>query len=49
MFNNLVHTSKKTQRVSITKIDWLVLFKEIIAVYSKNHMKLINTLREQNA
>jgi hypothetical protein len=26
-----------------------MLFKEIIAVYSENHMKNINTPREQNA
>jgi hypothetical protein len=30
-------------------INWLMLFKEIIAVYSENHMKLINTLCGQNA
>jgi hypothetical protein len=24
-------------------ISWLTLFNEIIAVYSENHMKLINT------
>jgi hypothetical protein len=32
-----VLTSKKTQPITITKINWLTLFKEIIAVYSENH------------
>jgi hypothetical protein len=26
-----------------------MLFKEIIAIYSENHMKCINTIRMQNA
>jgi hypothetical protein len=30
--------------VSITKPNWLMLFKEIIAVYSENHTKHTNTL-----
>jgi hypothetical protein len=37
----LVHTAKKTQHFTKTKINWLTLFKEIIAVYSENHMKHI--------
>jgi hypothetical protein len=40
--------SSKTQHVSITKINWLILFKEIIAVYYENHTKHINTLCGQN-
>jgi hypothetical protein len=48
IFKNSVPTSKKTQRVSIIKINWLMLFREIIAVYSENHMESINTLCEQN-
>jgi hypothetical protein len=32
----------------ITTINWLTLFKEIIAVYSENHMKHINALCGQN-
>jgi hypothetical protein len=36
----LVCTSKRTR--VITKSNWLMLFKEINAVYSKNHEKLIN-------
>jgi hypothetical protein len=41
-----VRTSKKTQHFSITKTNWFVLFKEIIAVYSDNHAKSINTNSE---
>jgi hypothetical protein len=43
LFKNSVRTSKRTQHFTITKINWLTLFKEIIAVYSENHMKPINT------
>jgi hypothetical protein len=46
---NSVPASEKTQCVSITKISWMMLFKEIIIVYSKNHMELINALCEQSA
>jgi hypothetical protein len=42
IFNSLVRTAKKTQHFTITKINWLTLFKEIIAVYSENHTKHIN-------
>jgi hypothetical protein len=35
VFNNSVRTSKRTPRFSITKINWLILFKEIIAVRSR--------------
>jgi hypothetical protein len=44
----LIRTAKKTQHFTITKINWLTLFKEIIAVYSENHMKPINTVCLQN-
>jgi hypothetical protein len=40
-FKNPVFTPKKTQCVSITNANWSILFKEIIAVYSENHMKAI--------
>jgi hypothetical protein len=43
LFKNSVHTSKRTPHFSITKINWLMLFKEIIAVYIENHAKPINT------
>jgi hypothetical protein len=47
--SNAVLTAKKTQRVNITTINWLTLFKEIIAVYSESHMKPMNTLCGQTA
>jgi hypothetical protein len=43
IFKNPVPTSKKTQRVSTTTINWLTLFKEIIAVNCANHTKPMNT------
>jgi hypothetical protein len=39
LFHNLVRTAKKTQRFTITKINLLMVFKEIIAVYTENHTK----------
>jgi hypothetical protein len=35
--------------MSITKKNCLILFTEIVAVYSENHMKLIRTFCEPNA
>jgi hypothetical protein len=35
LFKNPIRTSKRTPHFTITKINWLTLFKEIIAVYSK--------------
>jgi hypothetical protein len=50
LFKNSVRTSKRTPHFTITKINWLILFKEIIAVYTENHTKpKKNTLCEQNA
>jgi len=43
IFKNSVRTSKRTPHFTITKINWLMLFKEIIAVYSENHAKPVNT------
>jgi len=43
LFKNPVRTSKRTPHFTITKINWLTLFKEIITVYSENHKKPINT------
>jgi hypothetical protein len=43
LFKNSVHTSKRTPHFTITKINWLMLFKEVIAVYSENHAKPIST------
>jgi hypothetical protein len=39
LFKNSVRTSKRTPHFTITNINWLTLFKEIIAVYSENHME----------
>jgi hypothetical protein len=39
IFKNSVRTAKKTQHFTITKINWLTLFKEIIAVYTENLTK----------
>jgi hypothetical protein len=39
LFKNSVRTSKRTPHLTITNINWLMLFKEIIAVYSENHAK----------
>jgi hypothetical protein len=47
-FKNSVRTAKKTQHFTITKINWLTLFEEIIAVYCENHKKSINTFHGQN-
>jgi hypothetical protein len=44
VFKNLVRTSKRTKHVTITKISWIILFQETIAVYSENPTKHINTL-----
>jgi hypothetical protein len=43
LFKNSVRTSKRTQHFTITKINWLMLFKKIIALYSEKHNKPINT------
>jgi hypothetical protein len=43
LVKNPVRTSKRTPRFTITKINLLMLFKEIIAVYSENHTKPLNT------
>jgi hypothetical protein len=37
IYNNSVRTSKRTTHFTITKINWLTLFKEIIAVYNDNY------------
>jgi hypothetical protein len=40
IYKDSVRTTKKTQFFTITKISWLMLFREIIAVYSENHTKM---------
>jgi hypothetical protein len=42
LFKNSVRTSKRTPHFTITKINWLTLFKEIITVYNESHEKPIN-------
>jgi hypothetical protein len=49
IFKNSVSSSKKSQGFTITEINWFMPFKEIIGVYSKNHVKPINTHCGQNA
>jgi hypothetical protein len=43
LFKNSVHTSKRTPHFKITNINWLMMFKEIIAVIRENHAEPINT------
>jgi hypothetical protein len=42
-FKNSVRTAKKTHLLTVTKINLLMVFKEIISVYSENHTKPVNT------
>lgn len=39
IFKNLYRTTRKILYTSITKMNLLVLIKEIIAVYAEHHMK----------
>jgi hypothetical protein len=41
LFKNSGRTAKKTPHFTVTKINRLTLFKEIIAVYSENRTKRI--------
>jgi hypothetical protein len=43
LFKDPVRTSKRAPHFTITSINFLTLFKEIIAVYIENHAKPINT------
>jgi hypothetical protein len=43
IFKNLVRTSKRTPDFAIAKINCLMLFKKIIAVYSEKRTKPIST------
>jgi hypothetical protein len=43
IFKNSVRTAKKTPHFTITKINQLALFKEIIAVYTEHHTRPTNT------
>lgn len=46
---NSVSTAKQHNNSPITKIDWLMLLREIIAFNCENLMKLINVFCGQNA
>jgi hypothetical protein len=46
-FKDSARTAKKTQLFTITKINWLTLFKKMIAYYIENHMEPINTFCRQ--
>jgi hypothetical protein len=41
LFKNPVRNSKGTPHFTITKINWLTLFEEVIAVYTENRAKQI--------
>jgi hypothetical protein len=45
LFKNPVRTAKRTPYFTITTINWLTLFKEVIVVYSENHTQAINKKR----
>jgi hypothetical protein len=49
LFKDSVRTAKKTLHFTITNINWLTLFKEIIAVCTENHTRTINIICGQNA
>jgi hypothetical protein len=49
MYKNSVRTSQETHYVYAAKVNRLMPFKEIIAVYCENHAKHANALCRQNA
>jgi hypothetical protein len=49
IFKNSVRTAKKTPHFTVTKINRLTLFKEIIAVYCENRIKRVYTVCGQHA
>jgi hypothetical protein len=42
LFKNSVHTSERTPHFTITKISWIMLFREIITIYNYKHIKATN-------
>jgi hypothetical protein len=42
ILKNPGRTSKRTSHFTIIKINWIMLFKEVIPVYSENRTKPIN-------
>jgi hypothetical protein len=49
IFKDSVRTAEKTPHFTVTKINCLTLFKEIIDVYCEKRVKFMNTHREQIA
>jgi hypothetical protein len=49
IFKNSVRTAKKTQHFTVTKMNRLTLFKEIIGVCSESHTERVNKPCEQSA
>jgi hypothetical protein len=47
IFKYLVSAAQKTQHVCVTKINWLMLPMEMIAVCSENCTNLMNAVCEQ--
>jgi hypothetical protein len=45
ILKNSVRTAKKTPHFTVTKINWLTLFKEIIDVYTQNRVEPTNIKR----
>jgi hypothetical protein len=43
LFKNSVRTSKRTPHFTITKINLLMLLKDVIAIYIETHKRPINT------
>jgi hypothetical protein len=48
VLKNPVRTSKRTPHFTVTEINWLMLFKEIIPVYSENLMKAIHCVHKSS-
>jgi hypothetical protein len=46
IFKNSVRTAKKTPHFTITKINWLTLFKGITTFYTENNTKRTGTKRK---
>jgi hypothetical protein len=49
IYNNSARISQETHDISASKPNWLMLFRETVAVYCENHTEHTDTLCEQNA
>jgi len=49
IMKNSVHTPRKTHYISVTKADWLALFREITQDYGEPHAKNMNNLCRHTA